>query len=202
MLASQRLALVLLMTLIGVGVARGGASAFAPESVVRFNLDCAHCHEGQCSGRLSFALGEEASFGHIRRYAPDAADREAMELHQILGYMKQHCAYAPLPVAAIVPLDDAALAAYRLPRSGNLFVPLGRVNEGRYRLSIALAAPTKLRIELIDQDFEHLLDTCVESDSVSEPIEVEATGSVFLRLRGPEELAVRSLRLDSQGLAR
>ncbi|MCU0834058.1 MAG: hypothetical protein MUC77_06425 [Chromatiaceae bacterium] len=191
---------VLIAALAPLGLARGEAPAFAPGSVVRFNLDCAHCHEGQCSGRLSFALGVEATYGHIRRYAPDALDREAMELHQILGYMKENCAYAPLPGAAPVPLDDAALAAYRDPESGNLFVPLGRVDQGRYRLALALAQPAALHIELIDENFEHLLDRCVETDSVAEPIEVETAGALFLRLRGSEGLAVRSLRLDRQGL--
>jgi len=194
-------AAVLLAALAPIGIAHGEAPAFAPESVVRFNLDCAHCHEGQCSGRLSLALGEEATFGHIRRYVPDLADREAMELARILAYMKRHCAYAPLPRAPALPLDETALAAYRDAKGGNLFLSLGRLDSGRYRLSLELAAPAAFRIELIDEHFEHLLDRCVETDSVAEPIEVEATGTVFLRLRGPKGVALRSLGLDPADLA-
>lgn len=191
---------VLIAALGPLGIARGETLTFAPESVVRFNLDCAHCHEGECSGRLSFALGEEAAAGHIRRYLPNLADREVRELHQILAYMKQRCAYAPLPPASL-PLDQAALAAYRDPESGNLFLPLGRLEPGGYRLSLALAEPAAFRIEVLDEDFEHLLDTCIESDRVTETLEVATAGALFLRLRSQQGVAPRSLRLDPRGLA-
>jgi len=66
--------------------------------VLRFNTVCANCHEGECSGRLSFLLGPEATFSHIRRFAGDADDILVRELQALLEHMKQECAYAPLPV--------------------------------------------------------------------------------------------------------
>lgn len=36
-------------------------------TVVRFSTVCFNCHEGECSGRLSFDSGARAAQDHIRR---------------------------------------------------------------------------------------------------------------------------------------
>jgi hypothetical protein len=71
------------------------------ESVIRFNTTCAQCHEGQCSGRLSFSLGAEAAFDHIRRYAGDVDDTTVQTLYDALSRMKTTCSFAPLPVLSM-----------------------------------------------------------------------------------------------------
>ena len=100
-------------------------------SVLRFNTVCANCHEGQCSGRLSFSLGPEATFSHIRRFAGEADAILVRQLQALLEYMKQECAYAPLPVPDMQGLlGREILDAYRDPENGNYFMPLGKLERG------------------------------------------------------------------------
>ena len=67
-------------------------------TVVRFNTLCATCHEGECSGRLSFDLGIQAAENHIRRHAGDV-DRDVWrDLARLLAHTKQACAYYPMAV--------------------------------------------------------------------------------------------------------
>ena len=48
------------LLMFGPLIVRADPPAFDTLSVLRFNAVCAHCHEGECSGCLSFALGPEA----------------------------------------------------------------------------------------------------------------------------------------------
>ena len=67
-------------------------------TVVRFNTLCATCHEGECSGRLSFDLGIQASENHIRRHAGDVDQNVWRDLDHLLAHTKQVCAFYPMAV--------------------------------------------------------------------------------------------------------
>jgi hypothetical protein len=59
---------------------------------------CARCHEGECSGRLSFDLGVEATTDHLIRNARPLTKDSIRKLFKMLEYMKRECAYPPLNV--------------------------------------------------------------------------------------------------------
>ncbi len=186
-------ALVCIM-LLTFGPSVGGADppVFDSLSILRFNTVCAHCHEGECSGRLSFSLGPEAAFSHIRRYAGGVDDT--------LG-MKRDCAYAPMAAPDLHrPLQREILDVYRDPVIGNYFVPLGELEPGRYRLTMRLEVPATLRVEVLNDRFEFLVDECFSCNCALLPItmEIDETAQHFLRLRSPTALRLEELELSPE----
>ncbi len=175
--------------------------AFDTVSNLRFNTVCAYCHEGQCSGRLSFSLGPEAAFNHIRRYAGDVDEALTRQLHTLLVHMKQEYAYAPLPAQDMRgPLQRDILDAYRDSATGNYFMPLGQLEPGRYRLDLRFEAPASLRVEVLNGRFEFLVDACTDRSQAILPVTVavDETADHFLRLRSPTELDLEELRLTPE----
>jgi len=169
--------------------------------VVRFNTVCANCHEGQCSGRLSFSLGPEATFSHIRRFAGDADATLVRQLQALLEHMKQECAYAPLPVPDMQgSLRREILDVYRDPATGNYFMPLGKLEPGSYRLTLRLETPASLRVEILNRWFEFLVDECSDCSRGVFPVtlEVEEASNHYLRLRSESALRLEEFRLSRE----
>ena len=71
------------------------------ESTVIFNTTCARCHEGECSGRMSFHLPEDAANQHIRRHGGDLSAERIQQLFRLLRYMKEECSFYPIPLALV-----------------------------------------------------------------------------------------------------
>ena len=109
-------------------------------SVVRFNTVCANCHEGECSGRLSFHTGAHEARGHMQRYLGNITDREAENLFGLLRYTKEQCAYYPLasPIKPDQALTASELSAWRKVQEGGFFIPLGALGKGEYQLRLDL----------------------------------------------------------------
>lgn len=149
-------------------MAWGGQPALPQtESVIVFNTACARCHEGQCSGRLSFSGAAQDTFDHIARHYRPAAERPGLqqELHTILGYMKSECAFYPLDIGT--PPDrqwDAdSLARLSTPAGMDYFIPLGNLHPGTYRLSLTTDDDGRLTLQVLDEGFDWLVDTCRET---------------------------------------
>ena len=139
----------------------GSASAETPAATLRFSTACSGCHEGECSGRVTFSQRPEATYTHIRQHAGPTDDALAQELHGVLKRMKRDCSYPPLPVPDIEqPLAGTDINPYLDPWTGHYFVPLGSLDPGRYRFSLVFAQPGDVRIELVDADFDFLVDRC------------------------------------------
>lgn len=175
--------------------------AFDTGSILRFNTVCAYCHEGQCSGRLSFSLGPEAAFNHIRRYAGDVDEALTRQLQALLVHMKQKCAYAPLPPPDMRgPLQREILDLYLDSATRDYFIPLGKLEPGRYRLELRFEAPASLRVEVLNERFEFLVDECTDRSHSVLPVtvEVDEAADHFLRLRSPAELYLEELRLTPE----
>ena len=186
---------------IGPSVTGADPPVFDTLSVIRFNTVCAHCHEGECSGRLSFSLGPEAVFSHIRRYAGGVDDTLAGQLYSALERMKRDCAYAPMAAPDLHrPLQREILDVYRDPVIGNYFVPLGELEPGRYRLTMRLEVPATLRVEVLNDRFEFLVDECFSCNCALLPItmEIDETAQHFLRLRSPTALRLEELELSPE----
>lgn len=176
----------------------GAVAAGDHLAALRFATACAVCHEGECSGRLSFALAPEASFDHIRRYAGNVDEALARRLFEALVYMKEECAYIPLRALNAQKADEETLADYRDVHSGRYFVPLGQRSSGRYRLELRFDPRSSASIEVLDTRFDILAYECFEGDAptVALSLLVETDAELFVRVRTP-----RGVRLVALGLA-
>lgn len=191
---------LVLLTLCSLAV-QAAVPVFDTVSILRFNTVCAHCHEGQCSGRLSFSLGPEAAFNHIHRYAGDVDDVITRQLQALLVYMKRECAYAPMPAPDLrAPLQREILDVYRDSMTGNYFMPVGKLEPGIYRLELRFEAPASLRVEVLNEQFEFLVDECAGCSRAILPVtvEVEETAKHYLRLRSPTALRLEELRFSRE----
>lgn len=188
----QRTAILLLPLLLATGM----PVANAADATVRFATACAKCHEGECSGRLSFSQTPDTTFTHIRQYAGPSDDAFARALYDTLEHMKSRCAYPPIPLAPVAhPLDTAALAAYRDDWNGAYFVPLGRQPKGTYRLTVSLERGGELRVEIIDAVFDPVFDRCIDAadGSLSLQLVLGDSPAHYLRVRPRDAQSIRSL---------
>lgn len=192
---SSRLAPVALLALLTATPSMGEEGPATVKSTVLFNTDCSHCHEGECSGRLSFHLPQEAADQHIRRHGGDLPAKQIRELYELLRHMKEDCAFYPLPFA--LTLDGGwgteTLARLRSASGETYFLPLGTLSPGEHRLLLQGPGPTaRPCVELIGGNFDYLEGIELE------PVEggwhlrfrTESAGTLFLRLKipGPTEL--------------
>lgn len=124
-------------------------------AVVRFNTACARCHEGECSGRLSFGPDHTVAAHHVRRYAGEVSADEQKALHTLLAYMKQRCAYYPMriPEPKAGGWDRTALASLRGPAGDAYFIPLGTLAAGRYRVHLRFDAAAEACAQVISARF-------------------------------------------------
>lgn len=135
------------------GIAAGTLAAEIPlATIVRFNTACAHCHEGECSGRLSFAP-DLAADDHILRYVAAADADERRDLRRLLAYMKRHCAHYPMGAPA-GGREGVPLAQWRSPAGDAYFIPLGELAAGRWRARLGFAAPVRLDAQVVSARFE------------------------------------------------
>lgn len=125
-------------------------------TVVRFNTLCATCHEGECSGRLSFDLGIEAAENHIRRHAGDVDRNVWRDLARLLAHTKQACAYYPMAVD--IPKDrhwgPERLAGLHNAKENAWFIPLGHLPAGRYRARLGVHGQTEGVAQIISASFD------------------------------------------------
>jgi len=130
---------------------------------VIFNTLCAKCHEGECSGRLSFDTGSKAASSHIKRYAGNTniTKDETKEFFSLLNYMKTECA---LWMPSDGKLKPENILRFALPSSKGYFIPLGVLKEGKYHIEIKLKDDIHFRVEVLSDHFEHFLDISVCPD--------------------------------------
>ncbi len=129
-------------------------------SVVRFNTVCAGCHEGECSGRLSFHSGAEEARNHMQRYLGSITASEAENQFALLRYTKEQCAHYPLASAARLGhrLGVDELAIWRNAQEGGYFIPLGAPGKGEYQLRVEFSVPGSGKLKLTDARFEPLVE--------------------------------------------
>lgn len=167
-------------------------------ATLRFATACAQCHEGECSGRLTFATAPESAFTHIRQYAGPTDDTLARELYAALKQMKSDCRYGDLHLPDLAgPLAGPALDSYRDPWTGAYFLPLEGLAPGRYRLTVDVERAGLARLELIDAAFDPLIDHCLTVGQAPTSVIVTLVESPrhFLRLSPRGGLRVRTLTL-------
>ncbi len=168
-------------------------------SSIAFGTTCARCHEGECSGRLTFDVEAQAAAGHIRRHAGEIPDAAVEELFALLAKMKTECAYPP--VDAPVPDDgrwsSALLERLCVPSRRSCLVPLGRLEPGTYRVHMQLRGAQHVHAEVVTRAFETLFEEplAIEAGASSVSFEAPARIESFLRLEAQEPLWMDRMRL-------
>jgi hypothetical protein len=187
MIDAARLTSALSVLLITVPLVANGGERIDSANVVRFNTVCASCHEGECSGRLSFHSGAAAARGHMQRYLGPVSDVDAEQLFGLLRHTKEQCTH--YPVASTISAGQAAsrdeLARWRNPREGGYFIPLGSLAKGEHRLHIAFSAAANGKLRITDRRFEPLAEEslCPEQKRIDVGFASEA-GPHFLTIQG------------------
>lgn len=176
------------------------------QSTVLFNTGCARCHEGECSGRMSFHLPREEAEQHIRRHGGVLPEAQVRELNDLLRFMKEECAFYPLPLA--LARDRAwgpeTLERLRSPREPIYFLPLGDLGAGAYRVWLqGLGPKARPCVELIDADFDFIDTIELEPSEAGWRLRfrMERATEVFLRLKVPGSLPLTrvAIEADDQG---
>lgn len=195
------LTIVLASALAGAGAAAEPPSV-STRAIVVFNTVCARCHEGECSGRLSFDESFARSRGHMARHYPPAEQQEPLRrgLFTALAYMKDHCAYYPMP-SKVPPgrtWNRDQLESLSTGDDSAWFVPAGRLAPGRYRLQLDLAADRLVTVQLTNERFETAIENCYDSHAgqLRIPFTIDDAGNYYVRLyvRRPVTLTRLAIR--------
>ena len=170
------------------------------DTVVRFNTLCATCHEGECSGRLSFDLGVGATENHIRRHAGDVDQHVWQDLARLLAHTKQTCAYYPMAVD--IPegrhWNPERLAELHNAKENAWFIPLGHLPAGRYRATLGMNGQMEGIAQIISAGFD-IADfplQCTDSGQIAFFFVVDRSGVHYLRLKSGKSQALLGLNIQ------
>lgn len=164
------------------------------KSFVDFNTQCAHCHDGECSGRLSFSSGSEGAANHLRRYlGNELTDEEINQLYGLLRYTKEKCEIYPFPEhwdQQAATLDD-----WRGSRKNGYFVPLGNL-EGEFTVEMELEETGPDSWQLLNPEHEVLAEGRFCPKAQSQEVFKADKSPLYLQLQGKGQ--IRTLQIGSQ----
>ncbi len=167
------------------------------KTAVIFNTLCAKCHEGECSGRLSFDTGNKAADSHIKRYAGDTnvSEDETKDFFTLLNYMKKECALYMPDNGKWKPEN---LSHFALPSHDSYFIPIGVLKSGNYHLEIETKENVHFRVEILSDHFDPFLDQTVCPDRKDQNLEfmIDEPVNSFLRIRSRKPLHVITLDIS------
>jgi hypothetical protein len=170
-------------------------------TVVRFNTLCATCHEGECSGRLSFDLGIQASENHIRRHAGDVDRNVWRDLASLLAHTKQACAYYPMAVD--IPegrhWNPERLAALHNANENAWFIPLGLLPAGRYRATLGMSGQMEGIAQIVSASFD-IADfplQCADKGQIAFFFVVNRSSVHYLRFKSGKGQTLTSLNIQA-----
>jgi hypothetical protein len=170
-------------------------------TVVRFNTLCATCHEGECSGRLSFDLGIQASENHIRRHAGDVDQNVWRDLARLLAHTKQACAYYPMAVD--IPegrhWNPERLAELHNAKENAWFIPLGLLPAGRYRATLGISGQMEGIAQIVSASFD-IADfplQCADKGQIAFFFVVDRGSVHYLRLKSSNVQTLTSLDIQA-----
>jgi hypothetical protein len=185
------------LTALVLGLPAAEADAQPPaaiETVVRFHTVCNNCHEGQCSGRLSFDSGAAAAHSHVERYVGKASDVRVAALFAMLRHVKETCSHYPaVPIRPATGTWEAAeLAPWRNAVAGAWFIPLGTLTAGRRQLRLEFDGATEGSARIDDDRMETVADERLCGDT-AKTVEFDASANVpyYLHLKAGSRILRR-----------
>lgn len=163
------------------------ADPAAIAAIVQFNTVCSNCHEGECSGRMSFNTGAATAHGHIERHlGVPTSDVQAAALFAMLRHVKETCSHYPVvPIRAATGTWQAEeLAPWRNSFIGAYFIPLGKLATGRYRIHLEFNGNADGYVRVDDDRMETVADERLCRDS-SKTIDVDVAEAAnhFIHLK-------------------
>lgn len=156
-------------------------------TIVQFHTVCNNCHEGECSGRLSFNSGADAARSHIERHlGAKQHDVQVTALFAMLQAVKESCSHYP-----VVPLRPAIgtwqaeeLAPWRNAPAGAYFIPLGKFAAGRRQLALEFDGAAEGNARIDDEHMETIADERLcRSDGSTVEFDARADTAYFLHLK-------------------
>jgi len=195
-----------LLAILSASAVPAHADGLPIGSAVLFSTRCAHCHEGECSGRMSFLLAANAADQHIRRHGGDLPQETVQDLADLLRYTKERCAFYPIPLTLAQDGDWGRNTLDRLrdPDGTAYFLPLGHLESGAYRLWMDGMAPgMRVCAELIAADFDFVRHEGVAPSGERQGLrfQVEEPTEVFMRLRTQGPIVLTRVELIGPGSA-
>jgi hypothetical protein len=170
------------------------------ESAIIFNTSCARCHEGGCSGRLTFHLPKSAADQHIRRYGGEVSIETIQQLYELLRYMKEECSFYPFSVGLIQDriwgIDN--LGKLQSPSNKAYFVPLGPLQPSLYLLMLeGLNENTNYCIEIINNEFNYFDQKKVngEGEKMSLEFQADEYSEYYLRITSEKPINIKRIEL-------
>jgi len=170
------------------------------ESAIIFNTSCAQCHEGECSGRITFHLPKSAADQHIRRHGGELSKKTIGELFELLRYMKEECSFYPLSVALSQDRiwGSDKLNKLRSPSNKAYFVPLGYLELGLYQLLFeGLDDNANYCIEIINGEFEYFVEKTVNraSKKLSLQFQADERSNYYLRIKSKKPISLKRIEI-------
>lgn len=170
------------------------------ESVIIFNTSCARCHEGQCSGRLTFHFPKRAAYQHISRFGGELSIETIRQLFELLRYTKEECSFYPLSVGLIQDRiwRSKMLGKLQSPSNQAYFVPLGLLEPGLYQLLLeGLTDNTNYCIEIINNEFDYFDIEKVngESEKMSLQFQADERSEYYLRITSKKPVNLKRIEL-------
>ncbi|MCP4125742.1 MAG: hypothetical protein GY753_01605 [Gammaproteobacteria bacterium] len=170
------------------------------KSVVIFNTSCARCHEGECSGRMTFHLPKTEADQHIRRHGGKFSMETNRQLYELLRYMKEECSFYPLSVSLAQDRiwGSEKLSTFRSSSNKAYFVPLGRLEPGLYKLLLeGLDDSSKYCIEIVNSDFDCFDEKRVsgESEKTSLQFQADVHSEYYLRILSKKPINLKRIEL-------
>jgi len=166
------------------------------KSAVVFNTLCSKCHEGQCSGRLTFDTGSDAASNHIKRYCDDAtlSTCEVKEYFTLLNYMKKECL---LFMPKNIKYDGKNLLTFATSSRQRYFIPLGLLKKGEYKLLISNKEDLPYRVEIISSQFDAYLDRSICSSIKTKEFEfsIDEKINYYIRISSKKAIIFESLEI-------
>jgi hypothetical protein len=185
-LKARRIAAVLALQLAAFAMAAGAQPPASIATIVQFHTVCSNCHEGECSGRLSFDSGAAAARSHIERHLETKDDVHVAALFAMLRHVKENCSHYPaVPIRPAVGAWEAEeLAPWRNAFAGAYFIPLGQLAPGRRGIELAFDGRAEGSARIDDDRMETVADERLCGDT-TRIVEFDATArtSYFLHLK-------------------
>jgi len=172
------------------------------ESTTIFNTTCARCHEGECSGRLSFHMPKSAADQHILRYGGELSSEQIRQLFELLRFMKEECGFYPITAGfgADGRWDSEELDELKSPSNQSYFVPLGSLEPGFYQLLLeGLNDSPDSCIEIINDEFEYYEKQKVNGKIGRTVLQFysDIYSGYYLRITARKPLALKRIELQA-----
>ncbi len=199
-LPKKNLFIILLATIIMLPLFVFASDNILIKSAVIFNTSCAKCHEGGCSGRMSFQLPKDAANQHILRHGGNLPQVTVKQLFVLLRYMKEKCSFYPFDLALVKDRiwSSDTLAKLQSPSNQNYFMHLGFLESGSYQLLFEEVNNNfKFCVEIISEEFDFIDcdNLAVQHNQKSISFQVDEHLEYFLRIKAQKPIHLKRIEL-------